>query len=57
MIRGAVLGSPISHSLSPVLHSAAYEFLQIDGEYRAIDVQAGTLAAFFANNREKFDYF
>ena len=57
MIRGAVLGSPISHSLSPVLHSAAYEFLQIDGEYRAIDVQAGTLAAFFADNREKFDYF
>jgi shikimate 5-dehydrogenase len=27
MIRGAVLGSPISHSLSPVLYQGAFEFL------------------------------
>jgi len=57
MIRGAVLGSPISHSLSPVLHTAAYEFLNIEGQYRAIDVPGGTLATFFADNHENFEYF
>ena len=29
--RAAVLGSPISHSLSPVLHGAAYAALGLDG--------------------------
>ena len=29
--RAAVLGSPIAHSLSPVLHSAAYAALGLDG--------------------------
>ena len=27
--RAAVLGSPIKHSLSPVLHGAAYEALEL----------------------------
>lgn len=31
IIRGAVLGSPISHSLSPVLYQGAFAFLGIDG--------------------------
>ena len=29
-IRAAVLGSPIEHSLSPVLHRAAYQELGLD---------------------------
>jgi shikimate dehydrogenase len=29
--RAAVLGSPIEHSLSPVLHSAAHEALGLHG--------------------------
>ena len=29
--RAAVLGSPIKHSLSPVLHGAAYQALDLDG--------------------------
>jgi shikimate dehydrogenase len=34
-----VLGSPIAHSLSPVLHTAAYEALGLDDwEYAAVDV-------------------
>lgn len=57
MIRGAVLGSPISHSLSPVLHAAAFSFLGIEGEYRAIDVPSGTLQEFIISNGEDFDYF
>ena len=59
MIRGAVLGSPISHSLSPVLHSAAFEFLGVEGSYEAIEVKSGTLAEFLSsvNDRGGFDYF
>ena len=36
--RAAVLGSPISHSLSPALHEAAYRALGLDWEYGSIDV-------------------
>ena len=36
--RAAVLGSPIAHSLSPVLHTAAYAALGLDGwTYSAIE--------------------
>ena len=34
----AVLGHPISHSLSPVMHEAAYQALGICASYTAIDV-------------------
>ncbi len=38
--RAAVLGSPISHSLSPVLHRAAYASLGLDRwSYEAIEVR------------------
>ena len=56
MIRGAVLGSPISHSLSPTLHMGAFNFLGIDGKYEAIDVPSGGLSRFFAEQSENFDY-
>jgi shikimate dehydrogenase len=36
-MRAAVLGSPISHSLSPTLHRAAYASLGLDIEYTAIE--------------------
>lgn len=35
--RAAVLGRPIAHSLSPVLHRAAYAALGLDWTYEAID--------------------
>jgi shikimate dehydrogenase len=36
--RAAVLGQPIAHSLSPVLHSAAYAALGLHGwKYEAIE--------------------
>ena len=57
MIRGAVLGSPISHSLSPVLHRAAFESLGVAGSYEAIDVPSGTLSEFFLRNQSEYDYF
>jgi shikimate dehydrogenase len=46
MINAAVLGSPISHSLSPLLHQTAYSLLGIDGSYSAIDVKGEELIEF-----------
>jgi len=46
MIKAAVLGSPISHSLSPLLHQLAYQELAIEGEYSAIEVSSGGLQTF-----------
>ena len=57
MIRGAVLGSPIAHSLSPTLHRAAFEYIGISGSYEAIDVPSGTLHNFFLAHESDFDYF
>lgn len=44
--RLAVLGSPIAHSLSPRLHSAAYRVLGLDWEYGRAEVATGGLGAF-----------
>jgi shikimate dehydrogenase len=43
--RAAVLGSPIRHSLSPVLHRAAYAALGLDWEYDAVECDADGLLA------------
>jgi len=45
-MRCAVLGDPIGHSLSPVIHRAAYDALGLDWEYDAVRVPAGGLAGF-----------
>ncbi|MCW2786290.1 MAG: shikimate dehydrogenase [Marmoricola sp.] len=44
--RCAVLGSPIDHSLSPVLHRAAYAELGLRWTYEAIEVEERELARF-----------
>jgi shikimate dehydrogenase len=44
--RCAVLGDPIEHSLSPVLHRAAYAELGLDWSYDAVRVPAGGLVAY-----------
>ena len=46
--RAAVLGHPIEHSLSPVLHRAAYAEMGFECEYLAIDVMPEQLGAFLA---------
>jgi shikimate dehydrogenase len=38
MLRLAVVGHPVSHSRSPLMHTAALRADGIDGTYRAIDV-------------------
>ena len=47
-MRCAVLGSPIEHSLSPVLHRAAYAELGLDWTYDAIEVDEHGLESFVA---------
>ncbi|MFG2006957.1 shikimate dehydrogenase [Spirillospora sp. NPDC048911] len=44
--RAAVLGSPITHSLSPVLHRAAYAAMGLDWSYDAIECDEAGLPAF-----------
>ena len=48
MINAAVLGSPIAHSLSPLLHSLAYEYLGVAARYEAVEVKAGALSDFIS---------
>jgi shikimate dehydrogenase len=46
--RAAVLGSPISHSLSPLIHNYAYSLLEYPAVYEAIEVKSGELSEFLA---------
>jgi len=45
-MHAAVLGSPISHSLSPRLHRAAYEALGLNWTYEAIDISPDRMPEF-----------
>lgn len=45
-----VVGSPISHSLSPALHNACYKHLGLDFSYEALEVKAGELSKFLENS-------
>jgi shikimate dehydrogenase len=47
--HAAVLGRPIAHSLSPVLHGAAYRALGLSWTFTAVEVGTGELAAFLAS--------
>jgi shikimate dehydrogenase len=44
----AVVGRPVEHSLSPLLHRTAYEALGLDWEYSAIDLGPEQLGGFVA---------
>lgn len=54
MIKAAVLGSPISHSLSPVIHTAAYGLLGWEWAYERHDVPSGQLARFLNEHEGQF---
>ena len=53
--RAAVLGAPIGHSLSPVLHRAAYQALGLDWSYDAIECDEAALPALFRSLRDALD--
>lgn len=48
-MQAAVLGSPVSHSLSPVLHNAAYRALSLDHAYSAIETAESELGSFLGS--------
>ena len=50
--RAAVLGHPIGHSKSPLLHRAAYAYLGFNCSYDAVDVPEEDAGAFAAALRE-----
>ena len=54
--RYAVLGSPISHSKSPLIHTAAFAASGTDADYVAIEV-AGDLSQFISTQSERFQGF
>ncbi|WP_258059150.1 shikimate dehydrogenase [Arthrobacter sp. B1805] len=51
VFRAAVIGSPIGHSKSPLLHAAAYRLLDVDCSYSAIEVDEESLDAFVRDVR------
>jgi shikimate dehydrogenase len=51
MIKAAVLGSPIAHSLSPLLHRTAYDFLGLENTYESIEVTDGQFKNFYNMNK------
>lgn len=50
--HAAVLGRPIAHSLSPVLHRAAYRALGLAWQYEAIDCGADELTGVLADRAD-----
>src|SRR3712207_9033815 len=54
-MRAAVLGRPVAHSLSPVLHRAAYAALGLDDwTYDALDIGAEDLPVLLAGLGEEW---
>lgn len=52
MKRFALLGEPLGHSLSPILHKAIYRQLEIDdASYRTVELPAERLKSFFSGFR------
>lgn len=50
----AVLGDPIDHSLSPVIHQAAYKALNLSWKYSRINVSEHRLATFLSEEVSNF---
>jgi shikimate dehydrogenase len=53
-MKAAVLGSPVSHSLSPVLHNSAYKSLGLDHTYSAIEVTEADFPNFISSLDESW---
>ena len=47
-----VAGSPIEHSLSPLIHKAGYEALKMDWNYKKIELSTSTLSDYVKNRDE-----
>ncbi len=54
--KAAILGSPVDHSLSPTLHSAAYELLGINWSYERFNLDPKEFTS-FVNQHDSFQGF
>ena len=52
--RFAILGDPVDHSLSPVIHQAAYKALDLSWQYSRINVSEQRLATFLSEEVSNF---
>jgi len=50
----AVIGDPIEHSLSPLMHNAAFKYLGLNAKYQAIHVKKEELANFAREAEKKY---
>jgi len=50
MMQFAVIGDPIAHSLSPLLHQEIYRQLHIDASFEKIQLNLDSLASFMTQN-------
>lgn len=57
MIKFAVIGDPIAHSLSPAMHNAALEALDLQGNYEAVRVPLEELPNFADYARKNLNGF
>lgn len=48
-----LIGYPVKHSLSPLMHNAAFSSLKIDAEYRLFEVKPQELEGFISSLAEK----
>ena len=55
-VYAEVIGDPIAHSKSPLIHNFWLKKLSIDAEYRAFHVKPEDLAGYFAQRREDSDW-
>ena len=53
MLKFAVIGHPINHSLSPKMHAANFKALSIDAEYEKFDVLPEDLISFVRAKRDE----
>ena len=56
MIYAEVIGDPVAHSKSPLIHNFWLARLGIDAEYRAFHVRPGALPEYFARRREDAEW-
>lgn len=52
-LLAAVIGSPITHSLSPVIYRAAFAAQNVVGDYAAVDVSTASIASVFVDLQSK----
>jgi len=55
MLKFGLIGDPVAHSLSPVMHARFFDYYHIDASYRSIHLKTSELKIFLENIRNS-DY-